>query len=429
MTLKNISIPILARVEGEGALELIVEKNEIKKLLLRIYEPPRLFEKFLEGKYYYDVLDIVARVCGICPVAYQMSAVHALEKIFDLESSSWLREMRRLFYCGEWIESHMLHIVFLAAPDFLGCKDLVEMAAKYPKVVTRGIYLRKLGNELVKLFGARSVHPVGACVGGFCYAPKLHEVTNLLQRLYAAESEVIELIKWAANLNLPSFTQDITFVSLCHPKEYPFNEGRIISNKGLDITVEDYANFFVEQQSEHSTALYSLLNNKSYLVGPLARLNNNFLLLPPKILKIIKEIGLRLPSYNMFHSIIARAIEVYYALLEAARILENYCYPRLPRIEKIIPKAGVGFGCTEAPRGILWHRYELDNKGVVKAVRIVPPTSQNQLRIEEDLKTTLTEYGTNKTDVELRRMAEKVIRNYDPCISCSAHCLNFKVTR
>lgn len=428
MAAKNLNIPILARVEGEGALDLEIENNKIKKLALRIFEPPRLFEKFLEGRNYYDVIDIVARICGICPVAYQMSAVHAIESIFDINPGAWAREMRRLFYCGEWLQSHSLHVHFLAAPDFLGFENVLAMAEKYPEIVKRGLKIQRIGNDIVKMFGARSVHPVGACVGGFFHAPDLNQVKELLKQLKEIEADAAELIHWTAGLPIPEFSHDILNVSLQHPNEYPFNEGNVVSSKGLNIKISEYEKYFREEHIPHSTALYSYLENKPYLTGPLARLNNNYQLLPKKILDIINEIKLRLPTNNMFDSIIARAIEIYHAILEAIRILENY-RPDNPRIETIIPKSGVGYGCTEAPRGMLWHKYELDDKGLVKTARIVPPTSQNQARIEEDLTLTLNDYGLNKNDKDLRLMAEMVIRNYDPCISCSVHFLDLTVNR
>ncbi|MBF0209150.1 MAG: nickel-dependent hydrogenase large subunit [Oligoflexia bacterium] len=432
MVVKNVNVPILPRVEGEGALELFIEDENIKNIKLRIYEPPRFFEKFLENRNYYDVVDVVARICGICPVAYQMSAVHALEKALNIRPIPWVREMRRLFYCGEWIESHSLHIHFLAAPDFLGLGNALEMASgKYQKEVKRGIKIQNLGNNIVRMFGGRSVHPVGACVGGFFYAPSISEIKNLLQQLYDIEEEARDLIKWVSTLPLPIMpsNDDIIYVSLSHPQEYPFNEGKIISNKGLNIDLEEYEKYFKEGQREHTTALYSYLQGKAYLVGPLARLNNNFKLLPPKVLKIIDEIGLALPSNNMFHSIIARSIEIYYSILEAISILEHYQMPDSPKmlnLQNIFPlkSTSTGYGCTEAPRGLLWHRYQLDKNGIITFARIVPPTSQNQARIEEDLNTSLINFGLDRKEEEIRLMAEMIIRNYDPCISCSVHLLD-----
>lgn len=429
MSKKTINVPILARVEGEGALELDIENNKIKSLQLRIYEPPRYFEKFIEGRNSNDVIDIVARICGICPIAYQMSAAHAFESIFNVNPGSWVRDMRRVIYCGEWLQSHSLHIHLLAAPDFLGFSNAIEMAAKYPNEVKRGMKLQRLGNELIRMMGARSVHPVNVCVGGFYHAPTLSEVDIMLRKLRDAEADVVALIRWLATLELPQFPQDITFVSLKHPYEYPLNEGNLVSNKGLNVPISEYEKHFTEFHAVQSTALHSILDDKPYLVGPLSRLNLCYEQLPQKILDIIEEIGLKLPSMNMFDSIIARAIENYYAILEAVRILEHYSIPDSPRVTDIKPKAGEGFGCTEAPRGICWHHYETDDKGLVTKARIVPPTSQNQPRIEEDLILTLEKYGLKHSDDELRLMGEMVIRNYDPCISCSVHFLDMRVNR
>lgn len=427
---KNISInvPILTRVEGEGALELTVRNNTIESLKLKIYEPPRLFEKFLEGRSYKEVLDFVARICGICPVAYQMSAVHALESIFDISPGSWVHDMRRVFYCGEWLESHSMHIHFLAVPDFFGFSTAIEMAKEYPEEIRRGLRLQSVGNALIKLFGQRSVHPVGACVGGFFQAPSQKEVESILKKLQACINDAEELIKWTASLPFLDNTHDFICVSLRHPQEYPMNEGNIVSDKGLNITTDEFENYFKEFQVPYSNALHCTLQNKSYLVGPLARFNNNCDHLPKKIQNLIGKIGIKFPSKNMHHSIIARAIEIYYGILEAIRILKNYTLPKSSKGD-INPKAGIGFACTEAPRGILWQRYEMDANGLVKSAKIVPPTSQNQARIEEDLKISLTQYGLNKDERELRFYSEKLIRNYDPCISCSTHFLDLRINR
>lgn len=424
----EITIPILARIEGERALQLQIHQGKIENLQLRIYEPPRLFEKFLEGRDYDEVLDLVARICGICPVAYQMSAVHAIEEIFAINPGPWVREMRRLFYCGEWMESHSLHIHLLAAPDFLGYSTAFEMAKDHPNEVKRGLYLQGLGNKIIKLLGARSVHPVGACVGGFFRAPPLSEVTYLLQQLEKGLKEADNLIQWTAALSLADSSHDFTCVSLCHPDEYPLNEGNIVADNGLNITRDKFEDYFKEYQVPYSNALQCTLNNESYLVGPLARVNINYEKLPLAIHKLLKKSKIKFPSKNMFHSIVARAVEIRYCLGEAIRILKNYTYPKASRVT-VIPKAGIGYGCTEAPRGLLWQRYELDAQGLVKTSRIVPPTSQNQARIEEDLYHTLTNFGLERSNDELRLQSEMVIRNYDPCISCSTHFLDLRVER
>jgi sulfhydrogenase subunit alpha len=421
-----INVPILARVEGEGALELTIQNQTIQSLQLKIYEPPRLFEKFLEKRSYKDIVDIVARICGICPVAYQMSAAHAIENCFGIDPGQWVRQMRRLFYCGEWIESHSLHIHLLAAPDFFGLKSMPEMAKQYPKEVRRGLRLQAFGNELIKLFGGRSVHPVGACVGGFYHAPGLEQVDSLLKTAKEKIKDCEDLLIWLSSLSLPDNSHDFICVSLYHPTEYPMNDGNIISDHGLNIAIDQFDSYFKEYQVTYSTALHCKLQNKSYLVGPLARVNNCFGHLPSEIHLLLQRLGIHFPSKNMHQSIIARAIEIYYCVLESIRILENYSLPNYSYI-KANPTQGHGFGCTEAPRGMLWHHYEIDEMGDVKSARIVPPTSQNQARIEEDLQTSLLDFGINKTIDELRSYSERIIRNYDPCISCSTHFLNLKV--
>ena len=424
-----INVPALTRVEGEGALEVLIEAGRIVDLKLRIYEPPRLFEKLLEGRDFGEVPDMVARICGICPVAYQMSAMHAIEPVLGIDPGPWVRAMRRVFYCGEWIESHSLHIHLLAAPDFLGFNSITEMAKVYPDEVRRGLRLQALGNELIKLFGARSVHPVGAKVGGFHHAPAAAQVAALCGKLRAALPEAAQLVQWTAALKLPDEMQGFTSVALRHPVEYPMNEGRIVSDRGLNIGIDAFDLHFREHQVPHSTALHCLLDGKPYLVGPLARVNLNRDRFPDAVKTVLAEAGIPWPSGNMFHSIVARAIEIYYALWEAVRILESYRVPDSPSVAALTAAAGTGYGCTEAPRGLLWHRYELDAAGHVVAARIVPPTSQNQARIEENLQQALLAQGLDQAQDKLRFHCEQVIRNYDPCISCATHFLDLRLRR
>jgi len=424
----EIHVPVLVRVEGEGALDLKITNQHIEELHLRIYEPPRFFEKFLEGRNYYDIPDTVARICGICPVAYQMSAVSAVESVFDVESTAWTHAMRRVMYCGEWLQSHSLHIHMLAAPDYLGFSSVIEMATDYADEVRRGLKIQTLGNDLISLWGGRSVHPVGVRAGGFHQAPAKDRVEQMLKRLHDTVKDAEELVKWTASLDLPDDEQDFVSVAMRHPDEYPLNRGRIVSDHGLDISIEEYENYFEEHHVSHSTALHSLLQGKPYLLGPLARINLNRDKLPAAVTAIMEQTGIHFPSRNMFHSIIARAIEIHYIILEAIRILENYDKPDKSYVD-VLTKAGTGYGCSEAPRGMLWHRYDFDDKGIVLRSKIVPPTSQNQARIEEDLHRSLENLGLDQEESVLRLHAEKVIRNYDPCISCATHFLELNLVR
>ncbi|BAZ94651.1 Ni/Fe hydrogenase subunit alpha [Thiohalobacter sp. COW1] len=423
-----VKVPVLARVEGEGALDLAIENGAITELKLEIYEPPRLFEKFLEGCEAQSVIDRVARICGICPVAYQMSAVHAYEKAWGVEVAPWVRDMRRVLYCGEWIQSHALHIHLLAAPDFLGFESATAMARDYPEQVRRGLRLQGLGNELIALFGGRAVHPIGVRVGGFHHAPEAHKVAAMVGELTAARVEAEALLDWLFTLELPADEQDFVNVAMRHPQEYPMNAGRIVSSARHDLDPEDFERHFREFQAPHSTALHAHLDGRPYLVGPLARLNLNADQLPGELTQRLAAAGIELPSRNMYHSIIARAVELLYAIDEALRLLRDYHRPDKAYVEST-PGPGTAAWVTEAPRGILWHRYRLDDRGRVQAVTIVPPTSQNQARIEEDLRLGLTRAGLDRDEEALRRQGEMIIRNYDPCISCATHFLRLSVRR
>lgn len=424
----RIEVPVLARVEGEGALELTASDGRIETLRLRIFEPPRYFEKFLEGRGPQEVLDIVARICGICPVAYQMTAVQALEQAYGMHASPYVTQLRRLMYCGEWLQSHALHIHLLALPDFLGFENAIEMAGKHPEAVRRGLRLQRLGNDLIRLFGGRSVHPVGMRVGGFHRAPDPVRAAALLRELRSALADAKALVAFTASLDLPEDEQEFVSVALRHDGEYAMYSGRIVSDRGLDLPVEDYLDRFQESHVAHSTALYAHLDGEPFLVGPLARLNLNHDRLSPPVKAALEATGLRLPSRNMFHSVIARAVEIHQVVLDAIQLLEAY-QPEEPAHVPLTPQAGVGCGATEAPRGLLWHRYELDTAGRILSAQIVPPTAQNQARIEEDLKRSLEAFGLHHDDDALRLRGETVIRNYDPCISCATHFLKVRVQR
>ncbi len=424
----QIEVPVLARVEGEGALDLVVRDGRIEHVRLAIYEPPRLFEKLLEGRSFAEVPDAVARICGICPVAYQMSAVRAIESAFGAAVPPWVEAMRRLYYCGEWIESHALHIHLLAAPDFFGCDSVIALAEKEPEAVRRGLRLQALGNDIIRFLGGRSVHPVRARVGGFHHSPPASEAAALAERLRQALPEAEALVRWCAALPLPANHQAFEWVSLAEDDAYPMMAERIVSSGGLDIPIADFEAHFEERQVPHSTALHCLLHGRPYLVGPLARLNLHHARLPPAVAELAFQTGIGWPSSNMYHSVVARAIEIVYAITEAIRLLAAYAPAERPWID-VEPRAGVGYGASEAPRGLLWHRYAFDGEGRVETARIVPPTSQNQARIEADLAANLTAFGLDRSEAELRLRAEQVIRNYDPCISCATHFLRLNLER
>ena len=428
MTTLRIDVPYMARVEGEGALNIIVEDGEIKHLELKIFEPPRFFEAFLQGRFYMEAPDITARICGICPVAYQMSSSHAMEKILGIQITPEIRALRRLLYCAEWIESHALHIYLLHAPDFLGYESAISMAADpaLRPTVEMGLRMKKIGNDLLRIIGGREVHPLSPTVGGFYRAPTKKELLALKPDLAWGLESAIKTVAWTATLEFPDFEPDYELVSLRHPDEYPMNEGRVVSSQGLDIPMEAFEEHFINDHVAHSNAVQVYhRDHGSYNTGPLARLNLNLDRLTPLAKQALEDTGHEFPSNNPFKSIVARAVEVVLAYEEALRIIDAYVRPEPSRIEGE-PKAGWGCHITEAPRGMLYHRYELDENGIILSCRIDAPTAQNLKRMEDDLWEFVPQILSLPHD-EAALRCEQLVRNYDPCISCATHFLKLNI--
>jgi len=422
------SVDALARVEGEGGMHVVIRDGHVQDVQLRIYEPPRFFEALLRGRAYTEPPDITARICGICPVAYQMSACNAIEALCGVTVDGPLADLRRLLYCGEWIESHSLHIYLLHAPDFLGYDGAIELAADHRDLVRRGLELKKIGNQLVELIGGRPIHPVNVKVGGFYRVPSERELAQLAPRLEHARQLAIDTVRWVAGFDFPDHVWPGELVSLRSPGEYPITGGRLVSTLGLDIGPEEFEERVVEEHVAHSTALHArLVERGEYLLGPLARFALNAHELSPIAQDVAREVGLSPDERNPFRSIVVRAVEVLYACDEALTIIGRYRQPDRPAVD-VPPRAGVGYGWTEAPRGMLWHRYETDADGTITSARIVPPTSQNQAAMERDL-FNFVERHMHLGDHELGHRAEQVIRSYDPCISCATHFLDLTVDR
>jgi sulfhydrogenase subunit alpha len=425
MTSRTIQVDVLARVEGEGALTLVLDGDTVVDAKLKLFEPPRLFEAMMRGRACTEAPDITARICGICPVAYEMSACHAVEDALGVSVGGALRELRRLLYCGEWIESHVLHMVMLHAPDFLGFPDAMALAKQHPERVRGSLRIKKAGNAIVALLGGREIHPVNIKVGGFYRVPGRAELASLLPDLRGALDEAEDMLDWLATFEIPAFERDYELVSLRHPDEYPMNEGRLVSTKGLDIDVHEFGAHMEEYQVAHSTALQArMVGRGSYQSGPLARLVNNADRLSPRAAASAARVGIDPTCRNPYRMLHARGVEVIYALDEAIRIVSGYAPPAEASVP-VVMRAGTGQAVTCAPRGILYHRYVIDEAGIVQDAQIAPPTAQNQLGIEEDLLAMGPMLASMSLEAATRR-AEHAIRNYDPCISCSTHFLTLR---
>lgn len=425
---RTIKVGLLARVEGEGALHVRVRKNKVVDAKLKIFEPPRFFEAFLRDRSYLEAPDITARICGICPIAYQLSASYAMEDACGVRVEGPIRDLRQLIYCGEWIESHALHIFMLHLPDFLGYQDAIAMASEHRDAVTMGLRLKKIGNQIMSVLGGREIHPINVRVGGFYRVPSRSELTSLLPELEWARGAAVETLELLETLSYPEFEQDYEYVALWRPDEYAVLDGRLRSNRGLDIPIYDFRAHFAEEHVRHSTSLHAVVRDRgAYMVGPMARYNLSFDRLTDLAREAALQHGPGRSCNNPFRSIQVRAVEILHACDLAVQLIENYEVPDRPYIDTE-PRPAVGFGCTEAPRGICWHRYRIDHDGIILDAAIVPPTSQNQKSIESDLKEFVTQHLDLDTEA-LTWKCEQAIRNYDPCISCSCHFLRLHVSR
>jgi coenzyme F420-reducing hydrogenase alpha subunit len=425
---RTVKVDWLSRVEGEGGLTITTKGDVATAVRLNLFEPPRFFESLLVGRDYTEAPDFTSRICGICPVAYLMSACQAMEDALGIRVEGGLRDLRRLLYAGEWAESHALHAFMLHAPDFLGYPDAIAMARDHGDWVRKGLRMKKAGNAIITALGGREIHPVNVRVGGFYRVPKRAELLPLLDELTWSRDAAAECLGWMSTLTFPQIDRDYEFVALRHADEYPFCDGRVVSSRGLDIDVRDYEKHFEEYQAPHSNALHSRrVGGGHYLCGPLARFNLNFDRLDPEIQALARAAGLVPPVRNPYRMLLVRLIEIAQAFTEALALVERYTPPPRPFVNAPA-RAGIGCGATEAPRGMLYHRYELDEKGTIVSAKIVPPTSQNQSSIEDDL-AALAPALASLPLADATHLAEQSVRNHDPCISCATHFLTLTIER
>lgn len=425
----DFNVAYITRVEGEGSLRLRVRDGGVVEARLSIFEAPRYFEQLVVGRTPDEVIDIVSRICGICPVAYQMSAVHGFEHLFGIEVDPDVRALRRLLYCGEWIQSHALHIYLLHAPDFLGYPSAIAMAADHKPIVARGLAIKKVGNQILSTLGGRAIHPISVRVGGFSKVPKRAALEELRRALDGAVDAAEETVRMVAGFDAPEYHREPRLVALVHPTEYPYNHGRITSSDGLNLPVDRWDDAFEEIQVEGTNALQARTREgEVYLLGPAARMTLTPGTLHPLAAEALARTGLaEVIRTNIYWSIAARAIELLHACAEARDIIDGYHQPAEPRVTWT-SRPGRAAWATEAPRGLLFHRYELDDHGFVSAAQIVPPTSQNQAAIEADLAAFAPSVLDLPHEVATLRL-EQLIRSYDPCISCATHFLDLRVER
>jgi sulfhydrogenase subunit alpha len=425
----NFEVVGIARVEGEGTLRLRITDGEVAEARLSIFEAPRYFEKLVVGRMPNEVVDITARICGICPVAYQTSSSMAFEHLFEVEIDPQVRALRKLFYWGEYIESHALHVYMLHAPDFLGYESAIAMARDHKPVVEQALRLKKTGNDIMKLIGGRAIHPVSMRVGGLSKAPSRADVRAFREPLKEALELSKATLKLVGAFKAPAFERDPLYVAIKHPIEYGLNEGRIVSSDGIDVPLWGWREAFHEEHLEGTNALHARTDDgRVYMLGPSARVTLNADQLHPIAREALDASGLAAQiARNPYWSIAARAVELIHASAAALDIVNSYEEPARP-CEPWTPKGGeTGWG-SEAPRGICWHHYDVDDDGRITGAQIVAPTGQNQGMIEADL-SAFAPQVLSLSHAEATVRLEQLIRSFDPCISCATHFLTLEIER
>jgi len=419
---REIQVGYISRVEGQGSLEIRVSSGNIEELRFEIFEPPKFFEAFLVGRHCSEVHELTSRICGICPVPHQITALRAVENAMGIHVSDQTRELRKLMNYGSHIQSHILNLYFLAAPDYLGYESLLPMVKEHLTVVKRALKLKKLGNDIVELVGGRAVHPISAVINGFTKIPEKEDVELMRKRLLDAKQDARDTIEFFSSLEMPEFIRKSEHVALSSPEEFAINEGFLASTEGIRVEEQRYRECFKESEVNYSWSKHSgIVGRGSFLVGPLARVNLNFERLSHDAKKLAKEAGFRVPNFNPFMSHMARALEIVNAIDKCIDIIDAVPLKEEDRSYEV--RSGTGSAVTEAPRGILYHMYKIGEDGLVMKADIVTPTAQNAKNIENDLRELVPSIA-DLPDDEATLRCEMLVRAYDPCISCSVHYIN-----
>lgn len=420
----RVEVEHLTRVEGHGNIVLDVKNGEIKKLEWTVVEAPRLFEAMLRGRRWDEVHHIACRICGICSVSHTCASLRATEAAMDIPISDQTLKLRRLIFHGEMIQSHVLHVYLLAAPDLLGVGSVFPLIQTHREVVLRAMRMKKLANDISHVIGGRHVHPISLVPGGFAALPKREALEDLRERLEACKADLEATVGLVKALKLPDFERETEYISLRMPEEYAFYEGLIYSSDAGPAPVEHYREVTNEFVVPHSTAKHARWHRNSYMVGALSRVNNNYEMLRPEAKAAAEAMGFRTPCFNPFMNNVAQVVETAHCVYDAVAILDELLQKGLRQEAfKVAPKAGRGIGVVEAPRGILFHEYEYGDDGRIVRANCIIPTNQNHESIEDDFRALAPKILDRPQD-EVRHTLEMLVRAYDPCISCSTHYLD-----
>lgn len=420
----RIEVDHLTRVEGHGNIRVRVEGGKVKEASWDVVETPRFFEVMLKGKHYTSAGILTARICGICSIGHCLASLRATEQAFGITIPETAEKLRLLAKHGETLQSHWLHLFFLAAPDFLGLPSILPLLSSKPEILDTARKLKGIGNRICDVAAGRTTHPVSLQVGGVARMPDKKELTTLQRDLRSSLDDLERAVELFRTFKIPEFTRETEFVSLKGERDYPFLGGTIVSSDGIELPETEYRAVTNEYVTERNTSKWCRLSRESYSVGALARCNNNFDLLIPEAKEIAELFGLRPVCHNPFMNNIAQLVECIHVTRESMGLIDSLLDsgPGTELTAKVTPRAGAGVGTVEVPRGILFHHYEYDERGRILRADCVIPTTQNNANIHHDLAALAAEYaGKEMTDSELTLLCSMLVRAYDPCISCSVH--------
>lgn len=420
----NVDVHHLTRVEGHGNINVKVVRGELKNASWEVVETPRYFEAILRGQKYDAAGILTARICGICSIGHCLASIRATENAFGLEIPEVAKKIRMLAKHGETLQSHFLHLFFLAAPDFVGLPSAIPLIEKNPQVVALAARLKGLANNLCDLVAGRTTHPVSLQVGGVAIFPEKRKLLNFKDQLLRSVSDLYAAVELIQTFEIPDFKRETEFISLKGVNEYPFIGGDLISSDGTILPETEYRKMTNEYVVEHSTSKWCKLNRESMSVGALARVNNNYALLHPEAKKIAELFGLKPIDHNPFMNNIAQLVEVVHCTYESIRYIDeivNYSENTVTKAN-VEPKEGIGIGAVEVPRGILYHEYEYNKEGRIVKANCIIPTTQNNANIHYDLGDLVKKFAVKgMTDEKMELLCSMLVRAYDPCISCSVH--------
>ena len=422
-TTARIRVDHVTRVEGHGNIVVNVKEGKIEECKWEVVEAPRFFEAFVRGRTYLEVAHITSRICGICSIGHTLCSLQATEAALGIKISEQTRLLRRILIQGENLQSHVLHSYFLAAPDFVGAPSVFPLVKTHPEVVVRALRMKKLANDLCDVFGGRTVHPITPTVNGFTKLPEISDIKGIRKRLVDAGPDLQATLELFKTLKIPAFERETEYISLKSKEEYALYDGVIASTDAGTTPVANYRNWTNEYLVPHSTAKYAKNVRDSYMVGAIARFNNNHEQLSPGAKKAAAALGLKAPCYNPFMNTVAQVVEAVHAVEESIRLIDEVLGKGLKEEDRrVLLKAGKGVGAVDVPRGILFHDYTYDKNGICREANCIIPTNQNHANIQKDMEALLPQILDQPQD-EIRLKLEMLVRAYDPCISCSTHLL------